>query len=158
MRLSAPESAWWQVHWDPKSASLRRLSETLDLPLSSFVFIDDNPAEVLGVQAALPEVLCMRFPEAPEEQCAIVAHHWALDVWESEVRTPGLPNMGSDDLLIGRWASEVRASEQTCLIWPLIGLMINLAIARQTRILAVVSTIEDCLMVSDGLLMVLACR
>lgn len=136
MRLSAPESAWWQVHWDPKSASLRRLSETLGLPLSSFVFIDDNPAEVLGVQAALPEVLCMRFPEAPEEQCAIVAHHWALDVWESEVR----------------------ASEQTCLIWPLIGLMIILAIARQTRILAVVSTIEDCLMVSDGLLMVLACR
>ncbi|KOO26823.1 hypothetical protein Ctob_006432 [Chrysochromulina tobinii] len=26
----------------------------------------------------------MRFPEAPEEQCAIVAHHWALDVWASE--------------------------------------------------------------------------
>ena len=96
------------MHWDPKSASLRRLSEALDLPLSSFVFIDDNPAEVLGVQAALPEVLCMRFPEAPEEQCAIVAHHWALDVWESEVRTPGLPNMGSDDLLIGRWTSKVR--------------------------------------------------
>ena len=106
MRLSAPESAWWQVHWDSKSASLRRLSETLDLPLSSFVFIDDNPAEVLGVQAALPEVLCMRFPEAPEEQCAIVAHHWALDVWASEVRTPGLPNMGSDDLLIGRLRGE----------------------------------------------------
>ena len=111
MRLSAPESAWWQVHWDPKSASLRRLSETLDLPLSSFVFIDDNPAEVLSVEAALPEVLCMRFPEAPEEQCAIVAHHWAFDVW----------------------ASEVRASEQTCLIWPLIGLMIILVTARQGR-------------------------
>ena len=111
MRLSAPESAWWQVHWDPKSASLRRLSETLDLPLSSFVFIDDNPAEVLSVQAALPEVLCMRFPEAPEEQCAIVAHHWAFDVW----------------------ASEVRASEQACLIWPLIGLMIILVTARQRR-------------------------
>ena len=86
MALELEQISAWQVHWEPKSASLRRLSETLDLPLSSFVFIDDNPAEVLGVQSALPEVLCMRFPEAPEEQSAIVAHHWALDVWASEVR------------------------------------------------------------------------
>ena len=55
-------------------------------------------------------------------------------------------------------APVISSREQTCLIWSLIGLMINLAIALQRRILTVVSTIADCLMVSDGLLMVLACR
>ena len=35
-----------QVNWGRKAASARRISATLGLPIESFVFLDDNPAEV----------------------------------------------------------------------------------------------------------------
>ena len=35
-----------QVNWGRKAASVRRISATLGLPIESFVFLDDNPAEV----------------------------------------------------------------------------------------------------------------
>lgn len=45
-----------QIHWEPKSQSLIRISEELRLGLDSFVFFDDNPRERAEVARALPEV------------------------------------------------------------------------------------------------------
>jgi FkbH-like protein len=45
-----------KVNWSPKSDNIKEISEELNLGLSSFVFIDDNPAEIDIVNQFLPEV------------------------------------------------------------------------------------------------------
>jgi FkbH-like protein len=45
-----------QVGWGPKSDSLRRIAELLDIGLDTFVFIDDEPFERGEVGTALPMV------------------------------------------------------------------------------------------------------
>ena len=49
--------------YHPKSAQIRQLAERLNLGLSAFVFVDDNPVEVAEVSLALPEVRCLTFPD-----------------------------------------------------------------------------------------------
>lgn len=67
------------INWDPKSTNLRRLAERLNLGLDSFVFLDDNPAEVAEVEANVPAVLALRIPEQAEELPGFVRHLWVLD-------------------------------------------------------------------------------
>jgi FkbH-like protein len=45
-----------QVSWGPKSQSLKRLAELLDIGIDTFVFIDDQPFERGEVKEALPMV------------------------------------------------------------------------------------------------------
>ena len=45
-----------QIGWGPKSASLKRLADILNLGLDSFVFLDDQPFERGEVSEALPMV------------------------------------------------------------------------------------------------------
>ncbi|MRH92369.1 SDR family NAD(P)-dependent oxidoreductase [Nocardia sp. SYP-A9097] len=52
--------------WQPKSERIRDLARELNLGLDSFVFLDDNPVEVAGVRAALPEVSSLLCP--PEDE------------------------------------------------------------------------------------------
>lgn len=49
-------------NWDNKSENLRSLAERLNLGLSSFVFLDDNPAERGEVTSNAPEVVVVDFP------------------------------------------------------------------------------------------------
>lgn len=44
------------ANWDRKSKNIKRISENLDLGLSSFVFFDDNPMEREEVKKILPQV------------------------------------------------------------------------------------------------------
>ncbi|MGB1130080.1 MAG: HAD-IIIC family phosphatase, partial [Haloferula sp.] len=68
------------INWDPKSSNLRRLSERLGLGLDSFVFLDDNPAEVAEVEANAPAVLALRIPEKSAELPGFARHLWVLDL------------------------------------------------------------------------------
>ncbi len=45
-----------QINWNDKASNIRALSQTLNLGLESFVFLDDNPVERKQVRDALPEV------------------------------------------------------------------------------------------------------
>jgi FkbH-like protein len=45
-----------QIGWGPKSASLKRIAESLDIGLDSFVFVDDQAFERGEVGETLPEV------------------------------------------------------------------------------------------------------
>jgi FkbH-like protein len=63
MVLKKEDLAAWRIGWQPKSTSLREIAEELGVGTDSLVFIDDSPAELAEVQAALPEVGCIRFPE-----------------------------------------------------------------------------------------------
>ncbi|MDC0225488.1 HAD-IIIC family phosphatase [Gammaproteobacteria bacterium] len=48
--------------YNPKSSKIREISESINIGLSDFVFIDDNPIEIEEVQSILDEVICISFP------------------------------------------------------------------------------------------------
>ena len=77
--LTKTDFSGWKVNWNPKSQSLRELAAELNLGLDSFVFLDDNPAEIGEVTANAPGVLALTLPENAEEIPAFLAHLWALD-------------------------------------------------------------------------------
>jgi len=77
--LERTDFAGWKVDWRPKSENLRELAAELNLGLDSFVFLDDNPAEVAEVAANAPGVLALPLPERPHEVARFLRHLWALD-------------------------------------------------------------------------------
>ena len=52
------------VHWGPKSESVRRILKTWNIAPDAVVFIDDTPMELAEVKAAFPEIECLVFPKA----------------------------------------------------------------------------------------------
>jgi FkbH-like protein len=57
----------WEVHWEPKPESLKRIAARMNIGLDSLVFLDDNPAEVALVKMALPSVRARQMPSRPED-------------------------------------------------------------------------------------------
>jgi FkbH-like protein len=56
MALRMSDFVSFKDNWEPKSENLRQIATELNLGLDSFVFVDDNPAEVDIVRQFLPEV------------------------------------------------------------------------------------------------------
>jgi FkbH-like protein len=56
MVLRLEDIVSFQANWEPKSDNLRRMAAELELGLDSFVFADDNPAEIEIVRQFAPEV------------------------------------------------------------------------------------------------------
>jgi FkbH-like protein len=52
------------VHWGPKSESVRRILKTWNIAADAVVFVDDSPMELAEVKAAVPEIECLLFPKA----------------------------------------------------------------------------------------------
>jgi FkbH-like protein len=73
MVLKLDDFAAFESHWEPKATSLRRIAETLQLGLDSFVFFDDNPAEREHIRQALPEVEVVEVPVEPTEYVRTLA-------------------------------------------------------------------------------------
>ena len=46
----------FKANWEPKSDNIRQMAAELNLGLDSFVFVDDNPAEIEIVRQFVPEV------------------------------------------------------------------------------------------------------
>jgi FkbH-like protein len=67
MPLRAEHIAAWEVHWEPKPASLRRIADDLNIGLDSIVFLDDNPDEIDLARLPLPSVRSSRMPPRPED-------------------------------------------------------------------------------------------
>ena len=67
MPLRAEHIAEWEVHWEPKPESLRRIAQRLNIGLDSIVFLDDNPAEIDLVRMTLPSVRAYAMPARPED-------------------------------------------------------------------------------------------
>lgn len=76
-----PRDAFVEVvaNWEPKSANLRELAGCLNLGLDSFVFLDDNPAEIAEVAANAPAVTALRVPDDDAELARFIRHLWVLD-------------------------------------------------------------------------------
>ena len=60
--LSRDDFVSWRINWDCKAENLVQVAEELNLGVDAFVFVDDNPAERLEMQAKLPEVTVAAFP------------------------------------------------------------------------------------------------
>jgi FkbH-like protein len=56
MVLRMNHFAGFRANWNPKSDNIRALAEELNLGLDSFVFVDDNPAEIEIVRQFCPQV------------------------------------------------------------------------------------------------------
>ncbi|MBI5725302.1 MAG: HAD-IIIC family phosphatase [Planctomycetes bacterium] len=67
MALSLEDFAAFEASWQPKSAVVERMAETLNLGLDSFVFFDDNPVEREEIRHALPDVEVVEVPADPAE-------------------------------------------------------------------------------------------
>ena len=70
---------WPQINWNPKSASVKTISERLSLGLDCFAFVDDQPFERAEVSFAHPKVLCIDAAElgrhSGSEANASQVHH-----------------------------------------------------------------------------------
>ncbi|MEO1057579.1 MAG: HAD-IIIC family phosphatase [Actinomycetota bacterium] len=71
-----------RIGWQPKSESLRSISDELSLALDSFVFVDDSAVECAEVATAHPGVVTVRFPAGSDERSRLVDSTWAFDVGE----------------------------------------------------------------------------
>jgi FkbH-like protein len=65
MALRREDFVAFRANWRPKSDNIREMSSDLNLGLDSFVFIDDNPAEVEIVRQYAPEVTCILLGDDP---------------------------------------------------------------------------------------------
>jgi FkbH-like protein len=59
MVLRRDDIASFQANWDPKSDNIIRIANELNLSLDSFVFIDDNPAEIDIIRQFVPAVTAL---------------------------------------------------------------------------------------------------
>lgn len=56
MVLRLKDIANFKANWEPKSENIRQIAAELNLGLDSFVFVDDNPAEIDIVRQYVPQV------------------------------------------------------------------------------------------------------
>lgn len=79
MRLKPEHFASQQIHWEPKSESLKRIASELSLGLEHLVFVDDNPAECAEIANALPQVTTITLPSQPERYVEAVLAEGLFD-------------------------------------------------------------------------------
>ena len=67
MVLRAGDFVSFKANWEPKSENLRQMAAELKLGLDSFVFVDDNPAEIEIVRQFAPAVTTILLGPDPAE-------------------------------------------------------------------------------------------
>jgi FkbH-like protein len=72
MVLKLADIACFKANWEPKSENIRAIAKELNLGLDSFVFVDDNPAEIEIVRQYAPGVTCICVGEDPSEFTAML--------------------------------------------------------------------------------------
>lgn len=62
MVLKREQIAVFEVHWEDKISSLKRIAEELNIGVDSLVFVDDSAKEIAEVKERLPDVTCFMVP------------------------------------------------------------------------------------------------
>lgn len=73
MVLRLKDIVSFKANWNPKSENIREMAKELNLGLDSFVFIDDNPAEIDIVRRFVPEVTSLLVGPDPADSIALLA-------------------------------------------------------------------------------------
>jgi FkbH-like protein len=79
MPLQLDHLVAWKINWQPKAVNVAELARELDLSLSSFILIDDNPKECAEMEAHHPEVLALALPSDASRIPTFLRHVWAFD-------------------------------------------------------------------------------
>ncbi len=80
MVLRLDDVAMFVANWQDKAGNIRKIQQTLNLGMDSFVFLDDNPFERNAVRALIPEITV---PELPEDPAEYVEYLKSLDLFEA---------------------------------------------------------------------------
>lgn len=88
MILRAEDFAATEIHWEPKSESLKRILERLNLSTAGVIFLDDNPVERAEVRRQFPDIAVPELPDDPAERVAMLERTGLFDhrVVTSEAR------------------------------------------------------------------------
>jgi len=70
MVLRMDDIVSFKANWEPKSENIRQMAADLNLGLDSFVFVDDNPAEIEIVRQFAPEVTTLLLGPDPSDYVA----------------------------------------------------------------------------------------
>ncbi len=73
MVLKMEDIVSFKANWEPKSENIRAMAAELNLGLDSFVFVDDNPAEIEIVRQFVPEVTTILLGPDPADYVAQLA-------------------------------------------------------------------------------------
>ena len=73
MVLRLDDIVSFKANWEPKSENIRAMAPELNLGLDSFVFVDDNPAEIEIVRQFAPEVTTILLSADPSDYVAQLA-------------------------------------------------------------------------------------
>jgi FkbH-like protein len=84
MILARTDFAVFEIHWESKVDSIRRIAEKLNLGLDALVFVDDNAKETGEVRERLPQVTCILVPEELADLPALLA---GTDLFDSHAIT-----------------------------------------------------------------------
>ena len=88
--LSGTDFVGVWANYESKSKNMQEISITLNIGLSDFVFIDDNPVELAEVGAQFNEVECLKFPDEESGMISffkILQEHFSADlITEEDVR------------------------------------------------------------------------
>ncbi|MBQ8922978.1 MAG: HAD family hydrolase [Oscillospiraceae bacterium] len=78
--LRLEDFAAFVANWENKADNIRKIQQTLNIGMDSFVFLDDNPFERNLVREMLPEVTV---PELPEDPALVPAYLEGLHLFEA---------------------------------------------------------------------------
>ncbi len=93
MLLKAEHFASSQIGWGDKAESIRKIAQELNIGIDAVAFLDDNPAERALVQAELPGVRVLPFPEHPSGLESVVHAEVGLQRLEITLEDAGRADM-----------------------------------------------------------------
>ncbi|WP_368929689.1 HAD-IIIC family phosphatase [Bacillus pumilus] len=82
MILQKDDIVDWRINWESKPAHLKEMADSLNLSLSQFIFLDDDPAQCLRMNEELPEVMTLLLPANEKAIPLFVQHAWAFDRYD----------------------------------------------------------------------------
>jgi FkbH-like protein len=68
-----------EIHWEPKSLSVQRILDRLNLSTAGVVFLDDNPVERAEVRRKFPDIFIPELPESPAERVPMLLNSGVFD-------------------------------------------------------------------------------
>lgn len=80
MVLRLEDISMFVANWEDKANNIKRIQQTLNLGMDSFVFIDDNPFERNMVRSLIPEITV---PELPEDPAEYLGYMQSLNLFET---------------------------------------------------------------------------
>ncbi len=92
MVLRAEDIACFKANWEPKSENIRVIADELGLGLDSFVFVDDNRAEIEIVNQFVPEVATLHLGDDPSRFVRLLqdsGHFERLSITEADAARTG---------------------------------------------------------------------